>query len=83
MIKRLPSSEADGRNYAFEISGILSSGSGKSDTLILAASSEFEADDWINAISSINQQLEENNQQNNKEDHVYQSFEVSFLYVIT
>jgi hypothetical protein len=45
-IRHLTPAEADGRKYAFEISNI----SNKQNPLVLAASSEQEADDWVDCM---------------------------------
>lgn len=68
----VPPEKADGRNFAFEITNISTTRTFQRNSLLLAASSQAEADEWVNAIISMMQKHD-----SAKVNFEYESFEVS------
>jgi hypothetical protein len=67
----IPPEKADGKHYAFEITDISNKKALQTSNLILAASCEHEADEWVEAISSLAKK-----QPSSKANFQYESFEV-------
>jgi hypothetical protein len=73
----IPPDKADGKHYAFEITNISNKKALQTSNLILAASSEHEADEWVEAIFSLAKK-----QPSSKANFQYESFEVSYGFCI-
>lgn len=76
-VRRLDPAAADGRPFAFEIVNIndLKSSRNKCSSLVLAAGSQREADEWIEAIHSMTRLANRTNQTTE-----YQTFAVSSVF---
>jgi hypothetical protein len=74
----LPPDKADGRSYAFEVSHISKHGALQGSSLILAASSAGEAEEWVNAINSLTRKHD-----TSTSTFQYESLEVSFPILLS
>jgi hypothetical protein len=75
----VPTDKADGRKFAFEITNIAQVGPLQTHSLLLAAGSQAEAEEWVDVISTT---MRKNHFSSKKTAFQYESFDVSIPYCL-